>query len=682
MEYYNKMICATIEDLTVNPDGDPVMTLSNYKQLVARKRLNVVRPGKGLGSYALIEYSSLPERFRLRFEDIFGKPEDIIQDKCMRESLKIDSTARAFFDAHILPSGEHLTIEKIEEYTINASVLNELIAMLNERAALRNALGGSTKKLWETITGTVERFREKPGHTLPTNLARLKDKINEYKKEGYECLISRKFGNENTTKITKDAGRYIVALKRSRVPVYNNEQIFQEFNRVAPSRKWKQLKSINTLVQYLNRPDIEPLWYDAVYGELAAKQRYGRKHKTKLPELRDALWYSDGTKLNLYYKSYDAKGKLIVCTTQVYEVMDAYSEVLLGYHISDTENFDAQYHAFRMAIETSKSRPFEIVNDNQGGHKKLTNTGFMARITAKVSRRTAPYNGNSKTIESVFGRFQSQILRQDWRFTGQNITAKSDKSRPNLEFIEANKEHLYTLAELKAAYLQARTEWNNAPHPATGRSRIEMYQTSVNPEAVPVDMLDMIEMFWIRTGRQSTFTSSGITIQVDKKEYTYEVLNADRMPDMNFRRKHTGRQFYTMYDPLDMTMVRLYEKTASGLRYVATAHPYIEVHRAMQEQQPGELSFIRQQEYIDKQERVDRQLAAAELEMAFGVAPEQHGLNRPRLKGINTDKVEGYMLKTATTKKQRPVAETVDVGAALKEVSNRTFDYEASYNKL
>lgn len=60
--------------------------------------------------------------------------------------------------------------------------------------------------------------------------------------------------------------------------------------------------------------------------------------------MRDALWYGDGTKLNLYYLGEDGK----VRTTMVYEVMDAYSEVLLGYHISDAEDYEQQYHAYRM----------------------------------------------------------------------------------------------------------------------------------------------------------------------------------------------------------------------------------------------------------------------------------------------------------------------------------------------
>ena len=693
MEYYNRVICVTYNELTQAPDGidEPVMSVPNYKQLASRGRIKVVRPGKGLGTYALIEFESLPERFKKRFVELYGEPAEVLRDESAADTIRIDTKARDFYEAYLLPDGNSLPIEKIEEYTINASVLNEVIRILNDRTGLRKSLGGSTAHLWDTVTGTVEKFRTRTNaqgqpeiwHTLPTNIMRLKSKINDYKKHGYVSLISRKFGNDNTLKITEAAGKLIIALRRSRVPVYTVEQIFEEYNRIAPEREWKTLKSVQSLRLFLNRPEIEPLWYDAVYGELAAKQRYQRKHKTVMPTMRDSLWYADGTKLNLYYKTYDKDGKWIMKTTQVYEVIDAYSEVLLGYHISDNEDFRAQYNAFRMAIGTAGHRPYEIVTDNQGGHKKLDVGGFFDRITGHVSRRTAPYNPQSKSIEALFGRFQSQVLHKDWRFTGQNITSKTEKSRPNIEFVLANQEHLYTLEELKAAYAKAREEWNLAPHPATGRPRIDMYRESINPDTQPIGLNDMVEMFWIITDKPSTFTSAGITISVDKKKYTYEVLDTYGMPDMEFRRKHTYRQFRVMYDPLDMTKVKLYEQTPSGLRFAADAVPYLEIHRNIQEQKPGDMAFIRQQDIINKQERINRQLAAAQLETEHGVAPEQHGLNRPGIKGLNLSTIEGMMLNGKTPQAKRSEKpNSVDIGLIEKTISNRTYENTSQYDKF
>ncbi len=676
MERYKGVICVTYEELTQAPAGNAkaVMSVPNYKQLVARGRLNVVRTARGLGSYALIEFATMPARFRERFIGIHGNPEDVIRENDAPETIKRDAAARDYYAEYLIPNGDHLPEEKQEEYTINASVLNELIKVLNSRAALRKALSGSTANLWDTVKVTVENLREATGHTLPTNHARLRQKMSEYKKEGYECLISRKFGNMNTAKITKEAGKLIIALRRSKVPVYTVERIFKEYNRIAPERGWKPLKSEQAVRLFLERPDIEPLWYDAVHGEIQARQRYQRKHKTIMPTMRDSLWYGDGTKLNLYYKAYVKGEGWKMRTTQVYEVMDAFSEVLLGYHISDSENFEAQYHAFRMAIETAGQRPFEIATDNQGGHKKMGTTGFLDKIVCGLGRPTGAYNPQSKSIESLFGRLQSQVMNQDWRFTGQNITARSPKSRPNLEFIVDNVEHLCTLEELPAAYAAMREEWNNALHPATGRPRIEMYRESVNPDTTLVGVNDMVEMFWTETERSSTFTSAGITITVDGRKYTYEPLDTTGMPDMEFRRRHTYRQFFVKYDPMDMTRVKLYEETAAGLRFVADAVPYIEVQRNIQEQRPGDMEFIRTQERRNKQERIDRALTVAELEMAYGVAPEQHGLNRPKLQGLKLKAAEEMMDATASTKRRAAKPEPISIGLIDKINSNRTFD--------
>ena len=669
MEYFNKIVCVTYEELlTVIPKG----TLNS---LLYREKIQTVDRGGGLDGYARYSYYSIPERYRNRFEQKNGNPADLIKENCMKDSLRIDESARIYFeDYRYDKSGERvsLTESKKEEYTINASVLNELISILNDREGYRKALGGSTKNVWETIIGTADRLRGSYGHTLPESAARLKDKIARYRKEGYSCLISKKMGNDNTLKITEEAGNMIIALKRSSVPVYTDTQIFVEFNRIADEKGWKQLRSIQSLRGFLNRPDIEPLWYDAVHGELKACQRYSRKNKTELPSMRDSLWYGDGTKLNLYYKDYDKDGKPVIRTTQVYEVIDAYSEVFLGYHISDSEDYEAQYNAYRMAVQVSGHKPYELVHDNQGGHKKLKNSNFFDKIVGHVHRTTAPYSPQSKTIESVFGRFQAEILHKDWRFTGQNITTKKDTSRPNLERIEANKDKLYTLAELKAAYAAARKEWNESIHFATGVSRMEMYKNSVNPDTPAVGVLDMIEMFWIMTDKPSTYTDNGLKITIKKREYTYEVYEAPGVPDHEFLRKNRGQKFYTMYDPYDHTSVRLYKKDKAGeLRFVRTAEPYIVIHRNIQEQTEGEMAFIRRNIEANTEGRIERQVRGRIIEQAHGMSMEQQGLERPELKGMQKSdqrEIERRIRRYSLNPEQ------LSIGKATKQISNITFD--------
>lgn len=585
--------------------------------------------------------------------------------------VKKDENAELFFEEYRYDkNGEQVPLpERIQaEYVWNASVLNALISELDTLRPKRNMLGGS-RNVWETLLARVEEWREEYAHTLPGSEGRLKSLVNQYRPQNYAVLVSGKYGNSNTLKIEEEAGRYLVALKRSRVPVYTDMQIFEEYNRVAPERGWKPLKSPRSLREWLNSPRIEPLWYDAVHGEMKAHQRYGRKHKTELPSRRDSLWYGDGTKLNLYYK--DEHGN--VRTIGVYEVMDAYSEVLLGFHISENENYEAQYHAYRMALQTSGHKPYELVHDNQGGHKKLerVSDGLLAKIS-HIHRPTAPYSGQSKTIESAFGRFQSQVLHKDWRFTGQNITTKKASSRPNLEFIEANKDKLYTLAELKAKYVEARREWNEMKHPATGISRIGMYNTSVNEETEAVTARDMVDIFWVMTSRPSTFTSSGIEVTIGGKSRTYEVYSSPGVPDHEWRRRNTYKQFYVKYDPYDFGSVRLYWKDKGGeFRFERVAEPYMVIHRAIQDQGEGEAAFIRREQEANVQDRVERQVVAKEIEYEHGVAPEQHGLNTPKLKGI-TAEVQRQIDRR--TKKYGQPPEEISLGRSTKVISNISWD--------
>lgn len=665
-----------MHDLTRSDDGEAVMSRSTYDWNVKKGNLTVLRAGKGLGSYALIEYHSLPERFRVRFEAKYGDPEKIMKQE--KTVLPADAEAQRFFHDHVLPNGEHLPSDKQEEYTINARVLNALLDMFNTQKAMRRACNNNTPVIWSNIFRAAEELREAYGHTLPKSEARLRDKLRQYTKEGYACLVSGKFCNINTLKITKAAGRQIVALRRCRVPVYTTKQIFEEFNRIAERRGWKPLASQSSLVQYLERPEVKPLWYDAVYGELAAKQLFARRNKTEMPTMRDSLWYGDGTKLNLYYKAVEG-GKTVVRTAQVYEVIDAYSETLLGYSVSASENFETQFAAFRMAIETAGHKPYEIVTDNQGGQRSEVAKRFFAAI-CRVNRPTAPYNGPSKSIESVFGRFQKQVLHADWRFTGGNISSK-EAWKINREFLEANKASLYTYEEMLAAYAEARRTWNAMPHYETGIAHEEMYRASVNEETDPVTALDMIDLFYLTTERPSLFTADGITIQYRGRKYTYEVLTADGRPDYAWRSENTGREFFVRFDPQTMDRALLYTRTPMGLRYETVAYPYLSIHRNIQEQQPGDMDLIRLNDEANKRERVRRQIEAHALEMEHGVAPEQHGLRTPALKGISEREYE-RLADAVVVVPAEPETEPLAVGEYTKAVSNMDIDPLAIFNRM
>lgn len=665
MEYYNKLLCVTFEELTGG--DDPVILRDTLRTNIRRGNIQSARQGKGEGNYALYVYDSIPKKYREKFEARYGDPRLQLERMELMDYMQLDEEARRFyelFEYDLNGVQTRLSAKLIDEYTKNASVAKMLIERMNELQATTHALGGGRRNdLWDIVYKQSEKLRELFEHTLPKNLARLKSKLAAFKKDGYGSLISGKVGNQNTLKITEEAGRRLIALKRSRVPVLTDSQIFERFNAECGRYGWKPLKSLSGMKAWLNSASVRPMWYDAVFGEHKSHALFDRRHKTELPQMRDALWYGDGTKLNLYYK--DDEGK--VRTTGVYEVIDAYSECLLGFCISDSEDYEAQYLSYRMAIQVSGHKPYEIVYDNQGGHKKLSSQKFFSKLCVK-HRPTTPYNGSSKTIENLFYRLQNQVLHKEWNFTGQNVTTKKEVSRPNLEFIEANKDRLPTLDELKAMYVEFRKEWNEKLHPATGKRRIDMYEQSVNAATPVVTVSDMVEMFWVECDRMSTFTSSGIDITVKGVKRSYEVMSSPGVPDLEWRRRHTYEKFVVKYDPYDFTSIRLYRKDKAGeLRFERVAEPYLVIHRARQEQTEAEALFIRQQREADERSRADRLVEARNLEYDEGVAPEQHGLKTPDLKGLSKDMQRQIDRRV---RKYRGQPEELSIGKVTKKVSN------------
>ena len=665
MEYYREQLCVTYEELTSGET--PVIKACTLAKNTQRQRIQVARRGGGEGACALYVYSSLPTKYQKKWVEKYGDPEEMQRQERLKARMVVDEKAREFYEAYEYDLNgvqTHLKTEVIAEYTLNASVLNALMKAHIQMEMETRKRNNPRRNLWPCVQDLCEALREVYPHTLPANLARLKTKISSYKKEGYISLVSGKLGNSNTMKIVPEAQELLVALKRSKVPIYTDRQIFDEFNRRAEIKGWKPLKSLSGLRSWFKRSDIEQLWYDAVHGEQSARLRFDRRHLTKLPDLRDTLWYGDGTRLNLYYR--DERGQR--CTLQVYEIIDAATEVLLGYHISESEDYNAQYHALRMAIQISGHKPLEIVTDNQGGHKKLDAQGLLSKV-AVMHRPTAPYNGRSKTIESIFGRFQQEVLHSRWYFTGQNITAKKDTSRPDMEFIAQNHAALPTRAELLAEYAKAREEWNALPHPKTGQARIDMYNSQENPMTPVVGQYDLIDMFWLKTEKPSTFTASGIKIKVGGRDYYYEVFEAVGKPDLVWRRTHTNERFYVQYDPADMTSVRLI--TLDG-RFERIAKPPIVIARAHAEQTEADKAFIREMDAAVKQERVERIATARAIEQKHGMSPEQHGLNSPRLLGLDKEHQEELRRRTAQYNIGRPAAQSY--GATTKMDSNRDWN--------
>lgn len=204
MEYYNNILCASARDL------EAAMSRSCYDKLVCRGKIEIARRACR-GRYALVIFDSLPNKYKAAMKEIYPEGGMLQLQKWFRENFTLDAEARSYFAAFRFDNGSVLPPEKINEYTVNASVIRAVLRLMANTRALRRAqLGGRVQ--WDEMSAAVAYFKQEYGHTLPESTLRFRKKVAQFNREGYASLISGKFQNQNSRKVNYRTERLILSL--------------------------------------------------------------------------------------------------------------------------------------------------------------------------------------------------------------------------------------------------------------------------------------------------------------------------------------------------------------------------------------------------------------------------------------------------------------------------------------
>lgn len=206
----------------------PIMSVPNYKKLAARKEINVVRQGKGLGSYALIEIATMPLRFQERIKLKYGEMKENILRNWFIGHYHIDAKAREFYTRFRFDNGDALPPEHIQEYTVNASVIEAVLRAMDDATFMRKAMKTGPVN-WGELAGAISYYQAEFGHTLPVSSNRFKKRVNDFKAHGYESLISRKFMNQNRRKVTYDIERLLLSIDGQPEQPFNTT-VWEQYN--------------------------------------------------------------------------------------------------------------------------------------------------------------------------------------------------------------------------------------------------------------------------------------------------------------------------------------------------------------------------------------------------------------------------------------------------------------------
>lgn len=256
MEYYGKILCISYNDLTyddrpvmVNGKADysrsrtlkgvhpstlseeelaPIMSIPNYKKLAAKEKINVVRSGRGLGGYVLVEIATMPLRFQERIKLKYGDMKEDVIRNWLGSHYHIDAKAREFYTRFRFDNGDALPPEHIQEYTVNASVIEAAMRAMEDATFMRKAMKAGPVN-WGELAGAISYYQAEFGHTLPVSSNRFKKRVNDFKANGYESLISRKFMNQNRRKVTYDIERLLLSIDAQPEQPFNTT-VWEQYN--------------------------------------------------------------------------------------------------------------------------------------------------------------------------------------------------------------------------------------------------------------------------------------------------------------------------------------------------------------------------------------------------------------------------------------------------------------------
>lgn len=256
MEYYGKILCISYNDLTyddrpvmVNGKADysrsrtlkgvhpstlseeelaPIMSIPNYKKLAAKDKINVVRSGRGLGGYVLVEIATMPLRFQERIKLKYGDMKEDVIRNWLGSHYHIDAKAREFYTRFRFDNGDALPPEHIQEYTVNASVIEAVMRAMEDATFMRKAMKAGPVN-WGELAGAISYYQAEFGHTLPVSSNRFKKRVNDFKANGYESLISRKFMNQNRRKVTYDIERLLLSIDAQPEQPFNTT-VWEQYN--------------------------------------------------------------------------------------------------------------------------------------------------------------------------------------------------------------------------------------------------------------------------------------------------------------------------------------------------------------------------------------------------------------------------------------------------------------------
>jgi hypothetical protein len=605
-----------IEDRRTSEDQSeclaPVVSYANYKKLLIRGHINVVRQGKGKGNTALIDYNSLPVALRDKVDRRLGTDAVHVATikKWFSEHYHRDRGAMEYYPKRLRELNLSLSLERIaqlaEEYTANASVLMAVKSLQADIRLLKRVMGGSKVVRWEQLASAISYYKQEVGHTLPQSAPRFRKALREFDEHGYESLISKKFGNQQTRKVDRDTLYLLLALDNDDTRPYNStvaerynnfvEGLLTVYNpetgELYDPSKYKSL-SETTVANYLSTPEAKALRgkvHDDYQTWRGKNQPFVLRKRPTMSLSKISLDDRD-LKLKVNWRE---QGISEIVSLKIYIAYDLASQAIIGYSFSGKKRHDIFIGCLRSTFRTL------LANNLPCPYEAEVEQHLVSDFKESIMRPgalfpepyfLAPGNSQAKGAEHMNRLFKYQTEKEYIPNTGRHY-ARLDANQTNEEksFDEHNdrfKAKVWAYEDAVAFYEGLIYEYNHSPHSNTaywgGRTRWEVLMESVNPQLAAIDTHKLATL--IGEHRSTSVRRGHI-----KANYRSFALSPEGVGKLKSRDGKVDAYWWEQVEG-EMGEVHIYE----GGRYIETAEEICRVNEAKAEQTDEDRHLLHQQ---------------------------------------------------------------------------------------
>ncbi|MEZ5195073.1 MAG: hypothetical protein R2764_01335 [Bacteroidales bacterium] len=298
------LLDAGVECLTPVERKDGRITFPHWDRWMARakKAGHVVRRA-ALNRSSLIAFHALPDKYKYLMIKRFGKPDQNNNEaQWLIDNVVIDEEAEKFYNEYQLDDGRWLPDDHKEKYTNNASVLNLIDKHFEERKLFVKKFGKKFRPPWADTSRKINLAQNELNHSLPAHPKSLRIVFHTYIGQGYESLISGKWCNINSEKITPEIEHWFVhEMANTR---QSADMVYLRYASEAEKRGWDKNITRAAFVARSREPRVQQLIFKLRHGEKAFRQKYGQTFRIEKPAFSNDVWVGDGTQLSMVLPEY------------------------------------------------------------------------------------------------------------------------------------------------------------------------------------------------------------------------------------------------------------------------------------------------------------------------------------------------------------------------------------------